>query len=170
MTDFFYETLKKRQWALHVYSIATFVASWLKWLQMILNARFKGSISIFSRTCIFTKYFQVFHYKVLYVCITYRYVLYVHCTYIVPMPWNGSCLKKRKKKYSRKELTPLCNQYMYIHSTPKNLQSTYINFFRSLLEDLEHQSRWREVDYLDDTAEGDPNFLTPYRLVSLKVS
>ena len=28
---------KKGQQALHVYSIANFVASWLKWLQMILN-------------------------------------------------------------------------------------------------------------------------------------
>ena len=27
---------KKGQWALHVYSIANFVASWLKWLQMSL--------------------------------------------------------------------------------------------------------------------------------------
>ena len=28
---------KDRQWALHVYSIANFIASWLKWLQMIWN-------------------------------------------------------------------------------------------------------------------------------------
>ena len=26
-----------QEWALHVYSVANFVASWLKWLQMILN-------------------------------------------------------------------------------------------------------------------------------------
>ena len=77
--------------------------------------------------------------------------------------------KKRKNKYSRKELTLLVYQYINVctYILHENLQSTYINFFRSLLEDLEHQSRWREVDYLDDTAEGDQNFLTPYRLVSL---
>ena len=77
--------------------------------------------------------------------------------------------KKRKIKYSRKEFTPLFYQYINVctYILHENLQSTYINFFRSLLEDLEHQSRWREVDYLDDTAEGDQNFLTPYRLVSL---
>ena len=28
---------KKGQWPLHVYSIANFVASWLKWLQMLWN-------------------------------------------------------------------------------------------------------------------------------------
>ena len=77
--------------------------------------------------------------------------------------------KKRKNKYSRKELTLLFYQYINVctYILHENLQSTYINFFRSLLEDLEHQSRWREVDYLDDIAEGDQNFLTPYRLVSL---
>ena len=37
MTDVCYDTPKKGQQALHLYSIANFVASWLKWLQMILN-------------------------------------------------------------------------------------------------------------------------------------
>ena len=36
MADFFYETLQKKD-SEYVYSIAIFVASWLKWLQMILN-------------------------------------------------------------------------------------------------------------------------------------
>ena len=36
MADFFYETYKKGQWVLHFYSIANFVALWLKWLQMSL--------------------------------------------------------------------------------------------------------------------------------------
>ena len=32
-----WDPTKKGQWELHVYSIAIFVASQLKWLQMILN-------------------------------------------------------------------------------------------------------------------------------------
>jgi hypothetical protein len=32
-----WDPTKKGQWALHVYSIANFVAAWLKWLQMIRN-------------------------------------------------------------------------------------------------------------------------------------
>ena len=32
-----WDPTKKGQWALRVYSIANFVASWLKWLQMIWN-------------------------------------------------------------------------------------------------------------------------------------
>ena len=40
MANFFYETLQKKdieRCMFIVYSIAKFVASWLKWLQMILN-------------------------------------------------------------------------------------------------------------------------------------
>ena len=32
-----WDPTKKGQWALHVYNIANFVVSWLKWLQMIWN-------------------------------------------------------------------------------------------------------------------------------------
>ena len=32
-----WDLTRKGQWELHVYSVANFVASWLKWLQMILN-------------------------------------------------------------------------------------------------------------------------------------
>ena len=141
----------------------TYVLLTLRWIH------FKGSISIFSRTCIFTKYFQVFHYKVLYAL---HIILCIICT--LYLCHEMAAAWKKEKKILQKGIDPIVlsiYQCMYIHSTRRiyNLHIC-INFFRSLLEDLEHQSRWREVDYLDDTAEGDPNFLTPYRLVSLKVS
>ena len=126
----------------------------------MFTLKFIGSdiILIFSSACVFTKYFHVFLLQSI-LCAFYQ----CHETAV---SWKE---KKKEKKYSRKELTSLCYQYINVctYFLHENLQSTYINFFRSLLEDLEHQSRWREVDYLDDTAEGDQNFLTPYRLVSL---
>ena len=54
-----------------------------------------------------------------------------------------------------------------LQSNTRYIFTIHKTFKRSLLEDLEeHQSRWEET-ILDDTAEGHPNFLTPYRLVSL---
>ena len=39
---------KKGQWALHVYSIANFVVSWLKWLQMSMYVSKKSTEIIWS--------------------------------------------------------------------------------------------------------------------------
>ena len=120
----------------------------------MFTLKFIGSdiILIFSSACVFTKYFPVFMY----------YVSIIHVM-------KRQLLEKKKKEILQKRIVPIVlsiYQCMYINSTRKFTIYTY-KLFRSLLEDLEHQSRWREVDYLDDTAEGDQNFLTPYRLVSL---
>ena len=55
-------------------------------------------------------YFQVFHYKVLYAL---HIILCIICTLYLCHEM-AAAWKKERKKYSRKELTPLCYQYINV--------------------------------------------------------